>query len=356
MKRYLKIITNIIKLHLKYSLGFKEVKKKSGTKILFIIPDEGKVSGGLLSIANMYETAKEFFPHFGVFMGIYDDKQKWEEIYGLGTNIEILNFKFFITHWIKNNSELIINVYEKGVVKFLEKLKKDNIIGKLSKCTLNILNQNQNFMPDSKDLAPYTKYFKRVTMTLAFKANETFSFPYLTHPPLHVGAYFKTEETPNPGYGERENLCILSDDENPFKKIIREKLEGVGIKCFDNYPIPYSDFVNLQKKAKWTISFGEGTDGYSMGQFRNGGIGFGVFQEKFAQAYFSKDDLPDFLFPSYDDMAENIIKVISRYDNPETFESENRKWLNFMLSYKNSNTQEKVRERWLNYYEMIGLK
>ena len=128
----------------------------------------------------------------------------------------------------------------------------------------------------------------------------------------------------------------------------------IGIYCYQKYPIPFSKFVELQKEAKWTISFGEGWDGYSAGQFRNGGIGFGVYQLNFAKKYFNYDNLPHFLFKSYDDLEREILNRIAEYDNEDTFESTNKNIVKIMYSDPENSTSESVRVRWREYYHEIG--
>ena len=90
---------------------------------------------------------------------------------------------------------------------------------------------------------------------------------------------------------------------------IKDKLLAAGIECYDTWPVPFPEFCKIQQKAKWTISFGEGWDGYSSGQFLNGGIGFGVLQPNFTQDYFDFNDLPPFLFKNYEDMRSEERRV-----------------------------------------------
>lgn len=229
------------------------------------------------------------------------------------------------------------------------------LLNELKNTTLNILNQNQDLMPSEKEIESYVPYFQRVTMTLAFKSNENIEFSYLTQRPIHVGAFFEGAIPVYVPYDEKEDLCIISPDENPIKGEIVTKLRSIGIVCYEDYPIPFPEFVKLQQRAKWTISFGEGWDGYTVGQFRNGGIGFGVYQPNFHPIIFDRDNLPPFLFDNYEQMEKEIVGLIKKYDNKILFEQVNKETVNKIYSDPDANTLENVKRHWMQYYKSIGL-
>lgn len=349
----LKNLYEFTRIQIMNILNPNRIQAEDSDKIIFIIPNENKISGGVMSIINMAHIAQELFPQKKVYLGVFRPFQLIDKIKGLDFDLPIINVRKYIRGWINDDSDVLIHIYELGVKNVLGQIKKMKLLPKMGKVTLNILNQNQDLVITNEEMEEFKGYFKRITMTLAFKCNETNHYPYLSIPPVHVGAYYEGSDPKVVPYCEKENLCILSQDDNPFKEEIKEKLIKRGIKVYDKYPIPFKEFVALQQKAKWTISFGEGVDGYSMGQFRNGGIGFGVYQENFAKNNYDKNNLPFFLFSSYEEMKDKIIEKIGILDNEETYEREKTKVLEKVKNNPSTNTEAKVRERWISYYNTL---
>ena len=354
--RYPARFLNGIRIVAGQRLFSEKIKKSRREKIVFVVPSPDFISGGILSIINMYNTARELFPDKDVYFVNIKRFQKVDRWHMLDFKGKILNLNYFLKRWLHNNDRIIFHVFEYGLMSFLVFLEKKGLLHRMKNATLNILNQNQDQMPPEEKFQRFIPYFRDVTMTVAYKENEKKDFSCLTIPPIHVGAYFEGPLPEQIPYSKKKNICIFSNDSGPHQEEIRKVVTDMGIKVYDKYPIPYSDFVNLQKEAKFTISFGEGWDGYTMGQFSNGGIGFGVYQKNFQQDYFDSDSLPKFLFASYDEMLAGIKEAIEFYDDEKVMEEENKKWVEIMNESENVNTKEKVKERWKKYYTKIGEK
>ena len=318
--------------------------------IVFVVPNKNLICGGTMSISNMADIAKELFPSKKVYLCVNAKYQKFLRYSGFNSPHRILNIRNYIDKWLKR-SNVIINVYESGTIELLNYLNQPKFKNKLDSIQVNILNQNQEMMPSEEDVYRSLGKIKKLTMTLAYKSNSRLEYPYLVIPPRHVGAWFPETRNEIPPFEEKRDFCIISPDKNEFKSEIVQLLTSNGIECFDEWPIPYALFNKLQKQAKWTISFGEGWDGYTMGQFLNGGIGFGVYNKNFEQNYFDTKSLPPFLFKSYEDMRANIIRIINEYNNKITFESTVAEMTTIMASDPDSNTADKVKNRWKSFYE-----
>ena len=354
--RYPKKLVHAVHILLRQKYFSNRIRSSRREKIVFVVPNGCFISGGILSIINMYHIAVGLFPQKDVFLATLASFQKADTYRDVKTDARVINLKYFLPDWLEQGDKILLHVYEDGLMAFLENIKKMGLLPKLKNVTLNILNQNQNFMPSEKEVGKYAHYFGKVTMTLAYESNiKDNQCKYLDMAPKHVGAYFEGEDPELVPFGKKENLCVLSDDKHPLKAAVKKKLIENGIEVYDTYPVPYNEFVRLQKRAKWTVSFGEGWDGYTMGQFNNGGIGFGVYQPEFAQSYFDAGNLPLFLFDSYEEMAERILERIALYDDAGRFEEENRKWVSVMAQSYNINSREKVRERWIDYYRQMGM-
>lgn len=333
----------------------KELRKSRKDKIIFVAPTADIINGGVMSIVYMFHLAKSLFPQKDVELAVSAKYQTFTHYSKVRCAEPLINLNYFIKDWIRNGCRIYLNVWEKGSIDLLKYFEKEGLLPHLKNVTLNILNQNQELMPPDSDYMKYTKYFKNVTMTLAHSAIESYQFPYLTIPQMHVGALYEGDTSEIIPYEKKSNLCIISPDPNPVKDSIIAKLESHGIECYHKYPIPYHEFCELQKKAKWAITFGEGWDGYSSGEFLNGGIGFGVFLPAFKREFFDERNLPPFMFYSYEQMEKEIINRIDSLDSRNAFEKINKEMVEKMSAAPDVSTPEKLKSRWTNYYKKIGL-
>jgi hypothetical protein len=96
-------------------------------------------------------------------------------------------------------------------------------------------------------------------------------------------------------------------------------LEGTGLTLRvmnTGTPVPYLEFKEWLSESKWTVTLGEGLDGYFLDSVLSGGISF---------ARFSQIVMPDHLenlqtvYPSYEKMAESISGDIERLSSEEEF-------------------------------------
>ena len=339
---------------LKQKFFMKSLHKNGDDKIIFIVPNGDIITGGIMSILNIFHITERTFPDKKIFIAISDNVQRFTKYTHLESNTRILNFNIFAKDWLENNSNILIHVWDGGSAAFFQEMESLGLIDKFDNVIINILNQNQDLMPKSEELFKYSKTVKSMTMTLAFKENSNNNYPYLNIKPKFVGALIGNIETNQIRFKDKDNLCIISPDKNPHKDAIIKKLLNRGIECFQNYPIPFHKFIELQKRAKWTISFGEGWDGYTSYQFRNGGIGFGVYQKQFSQSYFDEHNLPPFLFKSYDEMENEIISKIEMYDNEDIYNKTNDEIIEIMDSDSDRSTPERVEQWWREYYHEIG--
>lgn len=102
------------------------------------------------------------------------------------------------------------------------------------------------------------------------------------------------------------------------------------------------DYKKLISKAMFTITFGEGYDGYFIEPALSGSISFAVYND----LYFPKNmNKLDTLYSSWQDLKEKIVEDIKRYStNADEFNlmstllrNEVKRFTNNDLSYKNLN-------------------
>lgn len=272
-------------------------------------------SGGILSILFLMSETEKLLPNATVLpvtLGV-----PWYEKITMVENPYRIKNLLHYRNQIREESEVLIHVPEIFFEMFCNEVLKYNL--KQSKNFLvNILNQNEEVMPTAEIVERYQYLFKGITMTLAFEASCKNSYSYLVSPPHLLKAWFYNDAVVSVPFKDREDLAIISNDPHPYKESILAKLQEAKINYVVIENMPFSDFKKLQQKAKWSISFGEGYDGYSAFAFYKGGVGFGVFNKNFFPA--NMLPLPKSFYRSYEEMNKRIVDDINSLNNEIDFE------------------------------------
>ncbi|WP_223650903.1 hypothetical protein [Hymenobacter psoromatis] len=180
---------------------------------------------------------------------------------------------------------------------------------------INVMNQNNELMPTVTVFDNLKKLTNTVTITAAHKqyANKKLSQKYQV--PVHyLSAWFEQNSLLVEHYSKKKDILIVSPDEHPRKTAILNKIKYnlPHIKQVIVKGMQYDDYKLLEKQAKWSLSFGEGFDGYTIFPVLKGGISFAVYNETFFDSAYEK--FPNF-YKSYDEMEKTIVEDIMRYDN-----------------------------------------
>ena len=110
-------------------------------------------------------------------------------------------------------------------------------------------------------------------------------------------------------FSQRENLFLLSGDQHDNRTFIVNELK----KNLPQYRfitikrMTYDAYRQLVSRAKFSLTFGEGLDGYYAEMILSGGIGCAVFNGRFFTEDFS--DIP-FVYASWEALLENLPKDV----------------------------------------------
>jgi len=131
-------------------------------------------------------------------------------------------------------------------------------------------------------------------------------------------AYTDLSSYPKSGFLEKHKLIIYSPDDAPHKaqclKILRANLPEFELREIKN--ITFDTFMDLATRCMFSVSFGEGFDGYVAQPTLQGGIGMTVYNDDF----FPSPDYQSFenFFVSDEDMLNNICAVIAHLSNTKS--------------------------------------
>lgn len=298
--------------------------------ILFFVPDGSyRVSGGILSICTMYKILKELkkLHNCDVIASYLPNKKDHDFKYrNFENEMIIYNFDEIVTN-LDSLDYIQVHIPEIMVASFMDKEKKlklfFNYIEKIPKKELNILNQNDLFVPKIEYLNFIKSRFDFSTMTIAHKQYATIEKRKEYDLPLHLlSPWLNPVPYKVRSYKEKENLIIYSPDKiqwipngselTKVEIINRLKLKLPNYKFVEILNIKYDEYKDLASKAKFAITFGEGLDGYFTETVFSGGVSFAVYNEFFFTEEYKNLNT---LFKSFNELNETIVDKIIVLDN-----------------------------------------
>jgi hypothetical protein len=151
------------------------------------------------------------------------------------------------------------------------------------KLSFNVMLQNIDFAPDRKTISD-VRSLGNVTVTTAHKAytgKETAEA--LGCSIYHWSVAVSPERYMWRPYSEKEDLIVVSPDDHPARERTLEALrQGLpGYQFVIVQGISYEAYKQLIERAKYSITFGEGLDGYFVEPIFSGAIGIAVYNDRF---------------------------------------------------------------------------
>ena len=344
-----------IKIQNKYDLtSLKNTKKL----VLFLTPAGAKVCGGVMSIFSLCETSRKFASDSLCIISTYPKSK-----YTYANNDKFLNdekiYRFSqIIDNCKNLEELIIHIPDYYSQFFYKDLKhKDRkFLKSMNNLHLNIMNQNIELMPEPKKLQNLYKLTSNITQTIAHKRYATQEVCNKWQIPTHLfSVNIDLERYKTYSFEEKEKIIVLSPDEHEYREkvvnALKQNLPDWKLVTVQN--MSFSEYMDLISRAFFTITFGEGMDGYLNQPFYKNSIGFAVYNENF---FPSKEwgELKN-IYSSYEEMLENICKDLKDlYSNKTLFSEtiENHKKLLTSI-YQLSDFNDNLRRFYEKNYDFI---
>jgi len=120
------------------------------------------------------------------------------------------------------------------------------------------------------------------------------------------------------GYEDKEDLLIVSNDGHLLKEEVFHRIAqvcpNIRIQVIEN--LHYEDYLNLARRAKWSLTFGEGLDGYFAEPVSCGGVAFAVFNDRYFTPAFAELET---IYPSWEALMERMPLDLRRLDEPVAY-------------------------------------
>lgn len=290
--------------------------------IVFFTPTEAKINGGVISIFNLCKVSRELNRSSFCTISTYPNGNTYVINDKFPNNEKVLRFDQIVDN-AKNVQELILHIPEYYADDFYKDLNENDIdfLKSVPNLHINIMNQNIELMPESKKLKDLYKLTDNITQTIAHNRYATQEICNKWQIPTHLfSTIIDMSMYKKYSFEEKEKIIVLSPDLNDYKNEIVSKLE----KDFSDWKLikvqnmSFRQYVNLISRAYFTITFGEGFDGYFNQPAKVGSIGISVYNDNF----FPDKSWLEFsnVFKSYEDMKNNITDVLYHlYNNKDEY-------------------------------------
>lgn len=305
----------------------KEYSEMEENLIVFLLPELSLLGGGVLSINTIAEVSDQLYELHSskVIMATLPSINTYSEFEKFESKFNVYRFEQ-IPKYFKKIKKLIIHIPELYVPRFVMKLKPEEMlwIQKVENIQVNVMNQNDIYMPRPQEIKFLRNLVSNITMTVAHKQYCTRQQRTSYNMPVHFLSTSNLVKYYYRPFREKEELLVYSPDEHPYKQRILEKIkkELPKLKLLEINNMSYMQYRKVISRAKWMITFGEGLDGYFAESIRSGCISFAVYNNTFFNPAY--DGLEN-IYNSYPLMFENIVTDIKRLNDQEKYLELNEK-------------------------------
>jgi hypothetical protein len=301
----------------------RKLPQQTQTLIIFLTPGYEARSGGVMAITAMYEETVAMTELHGsevVLCTVPGDplllKYTWFQNHNHLLSLEAVLNRF------GRLEDLLLHIPDYAVNRVSDWLATSgDLLQKIKDLHLNVMLFNIDCI-QGQNVRGLTR-FGRVTCTTAHEAYSDLATREAMGVSLHRLLICKGPEFYSPsGYQDKEPLLIVSPDPHPLKELVLQKiakeLPELRIQIISD--LSYEDYTKLIRRAKWSLTFGEGMDGFFVETVFSGGVSFAVFNNRFFTPAFNKLET---VYPSWAALLDRLTEDLKRLDELAVY---NRCW------------------------------
>ena len=317
--------------------------------IIFFVPGFDMISGGIMSIISLAGETRKLFAgsRTGVFVCAIPYHPPLSRFTKFENSQTIVDY-FDLLSRCRNVKKVLVHIpeiYTHYIVKKYQKL-----IGRFNfNFNFNILLQNIDVAP-SPDLVDRLKSHGVVTITTAHKAYSGKDTERRYGCPIHhFSVWISPEKYMYKKFEEKRELIVVSPDEHELRVNVLNEIQA-QLPIFKYSVIKnmsYKEYLETISEAKFSLTFGEGLDGYFAELVFSGGIGIAVYNDR----YFDEEykNLP-FIYDSWENLIKNFSTDVLRV-NMNSDEYRFAHQLQFAVLSKNYSYEEYKRNIF-SYYDL----
>lgn len=302
--------------------------------MVIVIPEHNEMSGGIYSFFSIAKAAyalrhkHDYRVLLMTWPNLHDETYLRQKNFRNSEDV----FRFTQISRCRSAKTIYLHIPEYMTSSFVSRLDDDtyNYLASRERLYINILNQKIDIMPDKEAFTDLRALADELTQSVAHHAyfGQKFSAYYDT-PMLLLPAYTDLSEYPPIPFAEKDKLIIYSPDDSPCRGEVLDALA----KQLPEYVlqeirgITFDRYMDLATRCRFSITFGEGFDGYLAQPIHQGGVSFAVYNDEF----FPSKELVNFynIFHSCESMVSDIVDRIRTLErDPELYRLTNMAMIN----------------------------
>jgi hypothetical protein len=276
---------------------------------VMVVPELNAMSGGvysIFSIANHLRRTRHIHGYDVIVMTLPNMKKQTYLRNRWFRNSETV-LRFDHLRVFRNVRDLQLHIPEYRAVDFMRNLSRDllNYLRWRDNLHINILNQNIRLMPEREQFADLKVIADTIGQSVAHHAYATQEIADRYNlPTLLLPAYTDLSLYASSNFDGKENLIIYSHDQASYRGPVLKRLEELDdYRLVEIQGISFDKYMDLATRCRFSISFGEGFDGYVAQPIYQGGIGFALYNDDF---------FPNERFKQYENFFESESEMISQ--------------------------------------------
>ncbi len=256
--------------------------------MVFLVPERNEMGGGIYSIFSIANQMRRLKNHHGYEVVVMTLPTPQRLSYFRNTNFrnseDVYRFEQLLL--CKCAKEIYLHIPEYAAAFFAGVLSAEErqYLSGREAFYVNVLNQNIRLMPEAEHFSGLREIAGALSQSVAHHAyfNQEVADKYAL-PTLLLPAYTDLSEYPPSGFSDKEKLIIYSPDAAPHKqKCLQQISQNLpDFKLIEIRGITFDQFMDYATRCMFSISFGEGFDGYLHTPTMQGGIGFSVYNDAF---------------------------------------------------------------------------
>ena len=289
--------------------------------VWFLVPSEDFGTGGVISISYFHAETRSLLSgsDIAVVASTYPNAPILRKYTRFPNSMDIFAFDEVVAYF-KSVEHIILHIPEYFCKDLLGQLSPSGrlFLDMIPRLHINVVLQNiDKCKPD--DVQPLRTLTGEVTCTTAHDRYSTQEQSDRFGIPLHKLSVFM-DRYEQRSWTERQDIIILSPDPHPLRDRVIEII-AKGLPTIERIPItnmPYEKYRSLIAKAKWSLTFGEGLDGYFAEMAWTGGVAFAVYNNSFFMPEFRS--LPT-VYDTWESLQASIVVDILKFDHEETYQA-----------------------------------
>ncbi len=310
--------------------------------VIFFNVANDTIGGGMLSINRFVAKSIEIAPEFGfevIVSGLPLENPvvSYSKFSAASPMVDFadISARFQIDKLILHIPELYVPIFIDGLT-----TKQRRWIKSIAYLQINILDQNHDFFPDRYYIECCRELTDDVTITTAHVRYTSQEMASKYDCPVTLLTPFLPEFYRTP-FQNKEKIIAISPDDGPIDgevtkeevlRLLRRELPDYQVKIINNLSL--EEYKYLISKARFTITFGEGYDGYFIEPFLSDSIAFAVYNQTFFPREFA--GMPT-VYDSWTLLFKSIIKDIRKFEmDPQIYRKIGQDTEKFIRRYTNN--------------------